>query len=67
MPGMPGDQVLTQLRADPRTRTIPVLVLSADATSQSQERLLGLGATAYIVKPFQATDLLDAVDKSVQL
>ena len=40
LPTMNGDTVLTELRADPRTHHIPVLLPSADATAQGRERLL---------------------------
>ncbi len=66
MPGMPGADVMEALRADPLTRKIPVLVLSADATGHSREHLLGRGADAYIVKPFQASNLLDVLDDTLR-
>ena len=65
MPGMPGADVMEELRADPLTRKIPVLVLSADATGHSRKHLLGRGADAYIVKPFQASNLLDVLDDTL--
>ena len=40
LPDLDGDEVLARLQADPATREIPVVVLSADATEHSSERLL---------------------------
>ena len=62
LPGMNGDEVLVKLRADPLTARTPVLLLSADATTHSRERLLALGATDYLPKPFNLAQLLDKVD-----
>ncbi len=65
MPGMSGADVMKELRADTLTRKIPVLVLSADATGRSREHLLGLGADAYIVKPFHVPNILDVLDDTL--
>ena len=62
LPGMSGDQVLTELRTAPRTRHLPVLLLSADATPHSRDRLLALGANAYLPKPFDVAELLKKLD-----
>ena len=66
LPGMNGDEVLAALRADPVTARIPVLLLSADATTHSRERLLGLGANDYLSKPFGVGDLLKKLDILLQ-
>ena len=57
LPGMKGDAVLAELRRDPLTRHIPVVLLSADATAPSRERLLACGADDYISKPFKLENL----------
>ena len=46
LPDCPGEEVLRQIWEDPATRTIPVVVLSADATPAQKRRLLASGATA---------------------
>ncbi len=63
LPGMLGDAVLTELRSDPATRHIPVMMLSADAMAHTRSRLLALGADDYFAKPFTVTELLDALDR----
>ncbi len=65
MPGMLGEDVLGELRRDPATQEIPVIVLSADATAHSRERLLALGADEYVSKPFQAEPLLELFDRTL--
>lgn len=58
LPDMPGEEVLRELRADPQTRQIPVLVISADATPRQMERLRAAGATAYVTKPLDLEEFL---------
>lgn len=68
MPGMDGFEVLSRLRADPRTQHLPVLVLTAtlkDATMV--ERGLALGATEYLVKPIQGEELVVRVRSALRL
>ena len=65
LPGMSGEEVLKELRRDPVTHHIPVIVLSADATSHSRERLLVNGANAYLTKPFDLGDLLTLADQTL--
>jgi CheY-like chemotaxis protein len=61
LPDVPGDEVLRRLRADPRTATIPVVVVSADATPASVERLQQAGADAYLTKPLDVDEFLRVV------
>jgi signal transduction histidine kinase/CheY-like chemotaxis protein len=62
LPDIPGDQVLQRLRDDPLTSTIPVVIVSADATTGQTQRLLAAGASAYLSKPFNVSELLHIVD-----
>jgi len=63
LPDLGGEQVLERLRADPQTRDIPVVVLSADATGRQREPLLAAGALDYLTKPIAVNALLRAVDR----
>ncbi len=49
LPDVMGDEVLQQLQADPETRQIPVVIISAD--TMPRDRLATLGARAYLTKP----------------
>ena len=60
--GMGGEAVLANLRADPATSDVPVLVLSAEAGRRSHERLLTLGANDYLPKPFNVHVLVERAD-----
>jgi PAS domain S-box-containing protein len=57
LPDMTGDQILHGLRACPQTAATPVIVLTADATSATRRRMLGLGVSAHLTKPIDI-DLL---------
>src|SRR5918911_231357 len=62
LPDMRGDEVLRRLKDDPATREIPVVVVSADATREQEERLLATGAHAYLTKPLDVRHFLHVVD-----
>ena len=63
LPDISGEEVLHRLQDDPRTRSIPVIVLSADATPRQVERLRNAGARAYFTKPFDLDPLSEAIDE----
>jgi PAS domain S-box-containing protein len=63
LPDVPGDEVLRRLRADTRTAGIPVVVVSADATAASLERLRQGGADAYLTKPLDVDEFLTVVER----
>jgi DNA-binding response OmpR family regulator len=61
MPGATGLEVCAQLRADPRTSGIRILLLSAGASLDDVARGLSAGADAYLAKPFAVTGLVHQV------
>src|SRR4051794_31422405 len=67
MPRLDGMALLSQLRADPRTQRVPVLLLSARAGQEAAVEGLGAGADDYLEKPFSARELLARVGAHVQL
>jgi DNA-binding response OmpR family regulator len=50
MPKKPGIEVLAELRADERTRALPVLILSNSSREEDKRRAVELGAAGYYVK-----------------
>ncbi len=58
LPRMDGWEVLTHIKADPATSSIPVVVASI---IDERQRGMGLGAAAYLLKPVRRDDLLDAL------
>jgi PAS domain S-box-containing protein len=67
MPGMNGFELLRQLRSDPQTREIPILLLSARAGEESAVEGLEAGADDYLVKPFNTRELLARVAVNLEL
>ncbi len=63
MPLMTGLEVLDELKADPQTQSVPVVMLSAKSQVYEQEEGLRRGALRYITKPFAPSDLDDVVSK----
>jgi signal transduction histidine kinase/CheY-like chemotaxis protein len=62
LPDLNGEEVLAQLRADERTRDIPVIILTADATRRQLAALLAAGARDYLTKPIRVRGLLEVLD-----
>ena len=58
-----GSEVLRQLKQDKKTAGIPVIVVSADATSGQVERLTSLGAEAYLTKPLNVKHFVRIVEE----
>ena len=65
MPIMDGFEVLTCLKANPSTRDIPVIVISASNSLQSVVRGIQLGAEDYLPKPFEPTLLHARISSSL--
>jgi PAS domain S-box-containing protein len=65
LPDMMGDVVLKRLQAEARTRDIPVLVISADATPGTIERLNKAGARGYLPKPLDVELFLKTIDEII--
>jgi signal transduction histidine kinase len=67
MPKLDGYGLLRALRENPRTGSIPVILLSARAGEESQVEGLTHGADDYLVKPFSARELIARVRAHLQL
>jgi CheY-like chemotaxis protein len=65
LPDMDGTVVLAQLRADPLTAAIPVVIVTADATPGRARRLLSEGAFACVTKPFDVPAFLRTVEAAL--
>lgn len=57
-----GFEVCRRLRADDRTRVVPVVIISALDDSESKQRAIEAGANAYYTKPFSPIALLKEVE-----
>jgi PAS domain S-box-containing protein len=63
LPDVPGKEVLRLLRENPKTKDIPVTIISADATPGQIERMLAAGAQDYISKPLDVSEILTHLDQ----
>lgn len=61
LPGRSGIEVLTQLRAEPETAELPVLMLTAKGLGRDREAAERAGANLFMTKPFSNTDILASV------
>ncbi len=62
LPDIPGEEVLQRLQADPETRPIPVVMVSADAIPSQVKRLRAEGARDYLTKPLDVKKFLALLD-----
>jgi CheY-like chemotaxis protein len=62
MPEMDGWEATATLRSIPATRTLPVIALTASATTEIREACLRAGMDAYLSKPVRMEELRDTID-----
>ncbi|MCY7384938.1 MAG: hybrid sensor histidine kinase/response regulator [Microcoleus sp. CAN_BIN18] len=62
MPGIDGFETCRQLKANPATKTIPVIFMTALADAESKMKGLSLGAVDYITKPFEQDEVIARVN-----
>lgn len=67
MPELDGFALLDALRADPATREVPLILLSALASEDARLQGIAAGADDYLVKPFSARELLVRVATNLKL
>jgi signal transduction histidine kinase/DNA-binding response OmpR family regulator len=67
MPGLDGFGLLRELRADPRTASVPVILLSARAGEEASIEGMKAGADDYLVKPFSARELVSRVHARLEI
>ncbi|MFZ5893509.1 MAG: ATP-binding protein [Myxococcota bacterium] len=67
MPELDGVALLAALRANPSTRSTPVILLSARAGEEARVEGLETGADEYLVKPFSARELVTRVNTQVEM
>jgi two-component system response regulator len=61
LPGLDGHEVLRRLRADPRTRRLPVVVLTSSREESDIARSYDLGANSFIRKPVDFVKFIEAI------
>jgi DNA-binding response OmpR family regulator len=61
LPKVDGLEVLRRLRADQRTKLLPVVILTSSTEEQDRIRGYDLGANSYVRKPVDFSQFIDAV------
>ncbi|GAC1390111.1 MAG: hypothetical protein NVS4B11_08810 [Ktedonobacteraceae bacterium] len=65
MPRMDGYELIATVRAQEQYRTLPLIMLTSRAAAKHQQRAMQLGASAYLVKPYQDDELLNILNSLV--
>jgi two-component system cell cycle response regulator DivK len=63
LPKLSGLDATRQLRADPRTANIPIIVITSFALSGDSEKAKEAGASAYVTKPYSPRQMLELIRK----
>ena len=66
MPGFNGMEVLKALRESPELTTIPVIMMTVKSELSAQAQGQAMGVVAYLIKPFDATRLMETVQKALK-
>jgi PAS domain S-box-containing protein len=64
LPDLPGWEVLSRLQRHDSTRDIPVVIISADATSRQIKRLMAGGAAGYLTKPLDMSEFFRVIEET---
>jgi len=65
LPDIDGITALAQIRADPETKGIPVLAVSASVMPDDQQRIAASGFDAFVTKPINVKQFVETVEKFV--
>ena len=63
LPDVSGIEATRRLKANAKTKSIPIIAVTAFAMSGDQAAILASGCNEYISKPFKVTELLETVDR----
>lgn len=67
MPDIHGLEVIKLIRASPQHRTVPVIVISSEASPRDRERGIALGADTWLAKPFTPEQLVETIRRVTSL
>ena len=67
MPLMDGLKLVSQIRRGALRAQVPIVVITTESAAEDRERAMNLGASAYLVKPIQARDVIDTVKGLLEL
>jgi two-component system cell cycle response regulator DivK len=66
LPGIDGIEALGQLRAEPATREIPVMAMTASVMTQDRRKIMAAGFDAFQGKPIKVKDFVAAVEQLLE-
>ncbi|MDQ7858845.1 MAG: ATP-binding protein [Armatimonadota bacterium] len=66
LPDIAGEEVLRRLKEAPETRDVPVVIISAETRRSEMERVMAMGAFAYLTKPLNVRVLLKVMDDALR-
>lgn len=67
LPDIDGFEVCRQIRKDPRTAAVKIIMLTGKKNQDDQERGVLCGADSYIVKPFKSAMIIDEINRQLSL
>ncbi len=65
LPGMDGFEICQKTKADPSTRHIPIIFLTAQPQPSAIAKAMALGAAGYIIKPFDPVKLIEQINEAL--
>lgn len=66
MPVMDGLKFISAVRGEPRTKDVPIIIITTKGQDEDRKRGLELGADAYIAKPINSINLIDVTTRLLQ-
>ncbi|MEI7816200.1 MAG: response regulator [Desulfuromonadales bacterium] len=67
LPDIDGFEVCRQIRKDPRTATVPVIMLTGKKSQEDHDKGVLCGANAYLVKPFKSAMIIEEINRLISL
>lgn len=67
MPVLDGLKLTAHLRGDPANAELPIVIITTEAAAEDRERAMKLGASAYLIKPVKANEVLETVQQLLKL
>jgi chemosensory pili system protein ChpA (sensor histidine kinase/response regulator) len=67
MPRMDGYELATHMKADPRLRNVPIIMITSRSGDKHRQRAFDLGVDRYLGKPYQEAELLAQISEVLEL
>jgi len=67
LPDIDGFEVCRQIRKDPRTANVPIIMLTGKKSQEDRDKGILYGADSYLVKPFKATMIINEINRLLSM